>query len=211
MSGDSPGHTLHITIRRNADGVVRVAHWKDWAWDDGSDYWWGEGNYSCDCNRAGVFADAGGEQRAVEDKQCGDSGYTILSITQDDDPAVLYQDGDRDATMVTKDVPVPGLLPGFDPIRYITGLTPLRVMSSKELTTMFTDNDKLMADMQGFIAKLNMATRTYPGRTSMFYRGAWIHTDRAPSYDYEGKQLLPESERDALMDMFKRQFPKSPA
>jgi hypothetical protein len=40
--------------------------------ENGSFFWWTEGNASCDCSLASYFADAGGEPRP-HDVPCGDS------------------------------------------------------------------------------------------------------------------------------------------
>lgn len=83
---------LHITIRRNADGVIRTVHWLDWIpWKESDVFWWSGGNYSCDCNRKDNFDRAGGDP-VQDESECGDDAYTVLSITQDDDPTVLYAD-----------------------------------------------------------------------------------------------------------------------
>lgn len=86
--------TQHVTIRRNADGEVRVAHLPNSAAirpdpDGYPDYYWSDGNASCDCNRARYWHLGDGSE-APEDTPCGDDGYTVLSITQDDDPTVVY-------------------------------------------------------------------------------------------------------------------------
>lgn len=81
------GHRLRITISRNADGVVRVTTWENWfEWNDGSEFWWSEGNYACDCNREGLFLGTG----PTAETRCGRDRYTVVSITQDEDPTVLY-------------------------------------------------------------------------------------------------------------------------
>jgi hypothetical protein len=96
----SDDHTQHITIRRVADGVVRVLHWRNCiAWDDprvANVFWWSKGNASSDGNRRLWFADAASEPRDddsdddEEDAGGGDPEYRIVSITQDDDPKILY-------------------------------------------------------------------------------------------------------------------------
>lgn len=60
------------TVRRVSDGAtVDVPMDFEWTKEDGwTDlYWWEEGNFSCDCNRAGLVDDA--------DESCGDSRYRV--------------------------------------------------------------------------------------------------------------------------------------
>jgi len=91
MSEDDK-HTWHVTIRRNADNVVRVYDMKLGPWKgEGDDYWFSEGNWSCDCNRMAGFLSAGAEGEPDE-VPCGDGAYSIVSITQDDDTTVLYSE-----------------------------------------------------------------------------------------------------------------------
>lgn len=82
-----------VHIRREADKLVRV-YVDKYPWDGASDYMWGDGNYSCDCNRALFFARAVNEDEP-EETPCGDELYTV-KIT-DDAGRVLYED-DRWAT-----------------------------------------------------------------------------------------------------------------
>lgn len=90
MSGK---HTWHLTIRRNWDGAIRVYHMEDMGdlSEDGSDYWFSEGNASCDCNREMWFARAGGEEE-LDRPACGHDGYDLLSVTQDDGEMVFYSE-----------------------------------------------------------------------------------------------------------------------
>jgi|SRR6185436_3532458 len=80
---------IRVRIRRNADGVERVVEMteppgfgeQEWG---GRDYMWSEGNYSCDCNRAGFFAEAAGEAW-MGDGKCGDGvAYTVVEILDAD-------------------------------------------------------------------------------------------------------------------------------
>jgi len=43
-----PRIELKLEIKRNSDGIIDTDIWKDWAYND---YWFEEGNASCDCNR----------------------------------------------------------------------------------------------------------------------------------------------------------------
>lgn len=89
---------LHIVIRRNSDGKIRTAHWNNWRpWGgEASEYWWSDGNMGCDCNRAKLFWEAAGSpvDEPHDRHECGDDAFSVLEITQDTDPTILYRDGD---------------------------------------------------------------------------------------------------------------------
>lgn len=59
------------TIKRVSDGVcIDVPMDLEWDHVDGhSEFWWEEGNYACDCNRAMEYGD--------EDQSCGDSRFLV--------------------------------------------------------------------------------------------------------------------------------------
>lgn len=69
--------TVHI--RQEATGIVRNRHeenlWEDADGDSVCGYMWTEGNYSCDCNRASMWADLAGEDDP--EPGCGDEKYKI--------------------------------------------------------------------------------------------------------------------------------------
>lgn len=56
MSG---GYTVSITD--TTTGETRERTYDDLGeWDEGSEYWWTDGNFGCDCNRGLEFGRAGG-------------------------------------------------------------------------------------------------------------------------------------------------------
>src|SRR5262249_52515600 len=63
-----------IYIRRNSDGIIRESKWQD-----GSCYWWTEGNASCDCNRALAFDEGILDDEGVLDLPCGEDGYSLVN------------------------------------------------------------------------------------------------------------------------------------
>lgn len=77
-----------VDIRRNEDGVIHRYYMADLSWDAGSDYWWQEGNMSCDCNRELYFARAIGEE--AESVQCGDEAFSVRCVAEDG--TALYED-----------------------------------------------------------------------------------------------------------------------
>lgn len=79
---------VYIEIRRNSDGEVRMYTDKTEFLENGYEFNWHEGNYSCDCNRAAFFAKAGGEEDP--DSECGDGSYSVR-VTQLDG-TLVYQD-----------------------------------------------------------------------------------------------------------------------
>lgn len=80
-----------VQIRKNATGEVRIADF-DLPWNEGSWYWWTEGNMACDCNRENEFLRAGGDpdredeydQLGNEISPCGDTRYSVIRIYAED-------------------------------------------------------------------------------------------------------------------------------
>jgi len=50
---------LSIEILRTEDGVIAMDIWKEWNYNE---FWWREGNASCDCNRELFFCNARNEE-----------------------------------------------------------------------------------------------------------------------------------------------------
>lgn len=72
-----------VTIRENSTmEVEKIVMQEDW--QEGSDYWWSEGNFGCDCNRRILFYRAKGVPYEDIETQCGDTGYSVLSIVLPD-------------------------------------------------------------------------------------------------------------------------------
>lgn len=54
-------------------------------WEDGSDFWWSEGNYGCDCNRHLEFQEAKTGSRPMDDKvSCNGERYRVICIKLED-------------------------------------------------------------------------------------------------------------------------------
>jgi len=84
-----------VAIRRTRDGLVRFYPTWEPIWAGGepwSDYQWREGNYSCDCNRGPMFAQAGGEKYG--DFFCSEEAYFIEKITDERDGSTLWKQGE---------------------------------------------------------------------------------------------------------------------
>lgn len=65
------------TIKRVSGGVC-IDVPMDLEWDyvnDHSQFWWEEGNFACDCNRADTYGD--------EDQTCGSSRYLVRIMLPD--------------------------------------------------------------------------------------------------------------------------------
>lgn len=77
-------YLVHITDTQTGEQRVRTM---DLDWIDGSAYWWSDGNFGCDCNRADVFEDNANE--CVE-RPCGHGRYVVRCVTHDG--ATLYED-----------------------------------------------------------------------------------------------------------------------
>lgn len=76
-----------VRIQEVASGTERDYVYP-YEWEDSLEYLWSEGNYGCDCNRALFFARAVGEEDP-EDRECGETAFRIVSIT-DDDGKIVY-------------------------------------------------------------------------------------------------------------------------
>lgn len=67
-----------VAIRKNETGEIRLYVQSECGpWGDLSKYFWTDGNFGCDCNRADCFRDAGGEE-PNEQEECGETRYTAL-------------------------------------------------------------------------------------------------------------------------------------
>lgn len=80
-----------VDIRRNADKTVRRYPMTALSWDEGSGFWWSDGNMSCDCNRKLYFARAVGEE--AENPLCGETAYSVRCLAENG-ITVLYEDDD---------------------------------------------------------------------------------------------------------------------
>ena len=74
-------YTVHI--RRNSTGETReVSIDYEFFKNGNSDlFWWTDGNFSCDCNRADVFNTG---NAVVEDVPCGYTEFTVLKVVLPD-------------------------------------------------------------------------------------------------------------------------------
>ena len=79
--------TLKLEIKRNSDGVIAIAIWPDWVWHE---YWWKEGNASCDCNRELFFLRSRGEDEP-EETECGEGKYSVR-CSDNETGEVLYKE-----------------------------------------------------------------------------------------------------------------------
>ena len=57
--------------------LAKYANTYEMNWDEGSDYLWTDGNYSCDCNRELFFCRAAAEDEP-EEHACGESRFAAL-------------------------------------------------------------------------------------------------------------------------------------
>lgn len=84
-------YIAHITD--TTTGETRAVR-MDFEFAEGSDYWWREGNASCDCNRGCWFQEDVSDEDYVG-PSCGDGRYRVRCV--DDAGTVLYED-DEDRT-----------------------------------------------------------------------------------------------------------------
>lgn len=78
-----------VDILEVATGEV-VRRGMDLPWDDGSIYWWTEGNYSCDCNRRMEFMRGKELDPDDAETECGDGAYRV-TITLPSGEVVLRE------------------------------------------------------------------------------------------------------------------------
>lgn len=84
-----------VTMKEEASGKVVQLKF-DHDWEDGSDFYWCEGNYSCDCNREFEFREASGLDRFPEKESgCSDGKYTVLKIELPDGTEVYHESSER--------------------------------------------------------------------------------------------------------------------
>jgi hypothetical protein len=80
----------NVKITDTTTGETRT-YFYDMDWDDASDWMWGDGNYSCDCNRSLMFMRATGIEPELDDaRECGDERYRV--VCQSLDGVELYSD-----------------------------------------------------------------------------------------------------------------------
>lgn len=77
-----------VAIRQNATGEIRIREF-DSEWEEGSDFLWEEGNYSCDCNRSTFFHQSGPD--TLDSGKCGDERFDVISITLPDGTEVYSE------------------------------------------------------------------------------------------------------------------------
>lgn len=81
------------TIVDNATGERREAP-MDLEWhDEGSEFWWTEGNFGCDCNRFLEYERAGGREPDEDEVKCIFPGFE--SRHRFSVPFITFPDGSR--------------------------------------------------------------------------------------------------------------------
>jgi len=87
MSEDEGRINIKIEIKRNLDGKTTTGVWRDHYY---SDYWWEDGNASCDCNR-GLFFERFLGNDDPDDQKCLHGGYSVR-VSNHDTGVVLYDE-----------------------------------------------------------------------------------------------------------------------
>jgi hypothetical protein len=84
-----------IEMRKRSTGEVRSCKC-DGEWDDNSEFYWLEGNASCDCNRHDYFQDFGRVQcdstEYTDGFPCGDVEYTATKVILDNGTEIILED-----------------------------------------------------------------------------------------------------------------------
>ncbi len=100
-----------IKIKDNEDGVIYEIH-DDYDWsDDGIDYAYSEGNYSCDCNRRLFVEQSKKDTQGVDnacDLPCGHTRYILVSIDNVEYENHKNEDGSFYQTMKELNEPISG-------------------------------------------------------------------------------------------------------
>ena len=79
-----------VAMRRNSTGEQRLVDVRD-DWDDEiSKYLWTDGNFACDCNRAGFWS-----EWTDHDRHCGETEYTALCAELPDGRKIKLDDDAR--------------------------------------------------------------------------------------------------------------------
>lgn len=65
-----------VNIRNNRTGEVRAVP-NDMTWDESSHFWWTQGNFGCDCNRAWEFARGVDPNATDPGQECGNEAFTV--------------------------------------------------------------------------------------------------------------------------------------
>ena len=83
-------YVAHIT--NTETGETRVRGMGTTLFHEHSIFWWGHGNFECDCNRAAEFIRAGGREIEVAEDwpSCGSGRYRVKCY--DDNGTLLYSD-----------------------------------------------------------------------------------------------------------------------
>lgn len=79
MSDETKEPCYFVRIKDMATGQVSPPIAQEQSWGEGSEYWWSEGNFSCDCNRCWEFERGLGrsEEQLTEDPPCHDPAFPI--------------------------------------------------------------------------------------------------------------------------------------
>lgn len=72
-----------VEIRNNHTGETKIVE-MGLDWRDSSIHWWTKGNFSCDCNREGVWG-------SNADVECGNK-YTVLKAILEDGTEILLDE-----------------------------------------------------------------------------------------------------------------------
>lgn len=120
-----------VAIRNNLTGEIRFDR-NDFEF---SEYWWTEGNASCDCNLRSFFYG-----QCLEDSPCGDTAFTPLyavlhsgtKVELCNPPSYL------DKPLVFSQDPAPYSKPFEESLDFSRPAKPVILKPSKELTALFS-------------------------------------------------------------------------
>lgn len=82
-----------VSIRKNQTGEIRMCE-QPYEFNDASEFWWTEGNMSCDCNRHLEFERAGGFDPGIDSRRCSENLYSALYALLPDGTKIKLDAGD---------------------------------------------------------------------------------------------------------------------
>lgn len=79
-----------VALRKNDTGEVRIVEWPHSDWDENAEFFWTEGNFFCDCNRAMTWHDVSGDPDP--DSACGTTAYAVAYVELPDGTRLEIED-----------------------------------------------------------------------------------------------------------------------
>jgi len=93
-----------VAIIKDTRSSIVVEYFEPWEYEDGDEItadgrairMWGEGSFSCDCNRGDFFDEAFGGEPEGGDRPCGRVRFSVLGMIEADTGRVICGSDPRD-------------------------------------------------------------------------------------------------------------------